>query len=40
MRIGKTLVLLIALGIAVTSLSACVLEHRRDGGFTVRPIHW
>jgi hypothetical protein len=34
------LVMLLALAsVGAASLSACVVEHRRDGGVTVRPAH-
>jgi hypothetical protein len=34
------LVLLLALvGVGMASLSGCVLQERRDGGVTVRPVH-
>jgi hypothetical protein len=31
--------LLAALWVGIVSLSGCAVEHRRDGGFTVRPLH-
>lgn len=39
MTFTRLVFLLMVLGIGATSLSACVIEHRRDGGVTVRPVH-
>src|SRR4051794_15875903 len=35
----RSLRALCLLALVLTSLAGCVLEHRRDGGFTVRPFH-
>ena len=39
MRLARLVMVLALVGIGVASLSACVVEHRRDGGVTVRPAH-
>jgi hypothetical protein len=37
MRFTRLVILLALLGIGASSLSACVVEHRRDGGLTSAP---
>jgi hypothetical protein len=39
MSMYRLLALLALLCVGVTSLSGCVVEHRRDGGVTFRPLH-
>jgi hypothetical protein len=39
MRLARLVMLLAVVGVGAASLSACVVEHRRDGGVTVRPVH-
>jgi hypothetical protein len=38
-RLTRSVTLLALVGAGAASLSACVVEHRRDGGVTVRPAH-
>jgi hypothetical protein len=39
MRFTRLVTLLVLVGVGAASLSACVVEHRRDGGLTFRPLH-
>jgi hypothetical protein len=39
MNIYKVFGLFALLCVGMTSLSGCVVEHRRDGGVTFRPLH-
>jgi hypothetical protein len=39
MQLARLVMLLALVGVGAASLSACVVEHRRDGGLTVRPAH-
>jgi hypothetical protein len=40
MRKFKIATLLALACIGITSLSGCVVEGRRDGGLTIRPVHF
>jgi hypothetical protein len=39
MKAFKLLSLLALLCVGATGLAGCVVEHRRDGGVTFRPLH-
>lgn len=39
MRKFKIAMLLALASIGITSLTGCVVEGRRDGGLTIRPMH-
>jgi len=39
MSLVRAAALLALIGVGITSLGGCVVQERRDGGVTVRPVH-
>ncbi len=39
MSLVRAAALLALIGVGITSLGGCVVQERRDGGVTMRPVH-